>query len=39
VKGRWCYLYSAIDSNGANDFPLSALRDVQAETAVSQGIQ
>jgi len=32
VKGRWCYLYRAIDSTGATiDFLLSALRD--AETA------
>jgi transposase-like protein len=32
VKGRWCYLYRAIDSTGATiDFPLSALRD--ADTA------
>ena len=28
VKGRWCYLYRAIDSSGATiDFLLSALRD------------
>ena len=28
VKGRWCYLYRAIDSTGATiDFLLSALRD------------
>ena len=28
VKGRWCYLYRAIDSAGATiDFLLSALRD------------
>jgi len=28
VKSRWCYLYRAIDSNGATiDFLLSALRD------------
>ena len=32
VKGRWCYLYRAIDSTGATiDFLLSALRD--ADTA------
>ena len=32
VKGRWCYLYRAIDSTGATiGFLLSALRD--AETA------
>jgi IS6 family transposase len=32
VKGRWCYLYRAIDSAGATiDFLLSALRD--ADTA------
>ncbi len=31
VKGRWCYLYRAIDSAGATiDFPLSALRDADA---------
>src|SRR6202167_4538438 len=31
VKGRWCYLYRAIDSNGATiDFLLSALRDAAA---------
>ena len=31
VKGRWCYLYRAIDSCGATiDFPLSALRDAEA---------
>ena len=29
VKGRWCYLYRAIDSTGATiDFVLSGLRDV-----------
>ena len=28
MKGRWCYLYRAIDSTGATiDFLLSALRD------------
>jgi len=28
VKGRWCYLYGAIDSTGVTiDFLLSALRD------------
>ena len=28
VKGRWCYLYRAIDSTGATiDFVLSGLRD------------
>jgi len=28
IKGRWCYLYRAIDSAGATiDFSLSALRD------------
>ena len=28
VKGRWCYLYRAIDSSGATiDFVLSELRD------------
>jgi transposase, IS6 family len=31
VKGRWCYLYRAIDSTGATiDFLLSALRDAAA---------
>jgi transposase-like protein len=31
VKGRWCYLYRAIDSCGATiDFLLSALRDAEA---------
>ena len=31
VKGRWCYLYRAIDSKGATiDFLLSALRDADA---------
>jgi transposase, IS6 family len=31
VKGRWCYLYRAIDSAGATiDFLLSALRDASA---------
>jgi transposase, IS6 family len=31
VKGRWCYLYRAIDSRGANiDFLLSALRDADS---------
>ena len=31
VKGRWCYLYRAIDSRGATiDFGLSALRDAAA---------
>jgi IS6 family transposase len=31
VKGRWCYLYRAIDSTGATiDFLLSALRDAEA---------
>jgi transposase, IS6 family len=31
VKGRWCYLYRAIDSTGATiDFLLSALRDSAA---------
>src|ERR1700682_3045245 len=30
-KGRWCYLYRAIDSAGATiDFLLSALRDADA---------
>ena len=31
VKGRWCYLFRAIDSKGATiDFLLSALRDADA---------
>jgi transposase-like protein len=31
IKGRWCYLYRAIDSAGATiDFFLSALRDADA---------
>ena len=31
MKGRWCYLYRAIDSTGATiDFLLSALRDAAA---------
>ena len=31
VKGRWCYLYRAIDFTGAtSDFLLSALRDAEA---------
>ena len=31
VRGRWCYLYRAIDSEGATiDFLLSALRDADA---------
>jgi len=31
VKGRWCYLYRAIDSTGAPiEFLLSALRDAEA---------
>jgi len=31
AKGRWCYLYRAIDSRGATiDFLLSALRDADA---------
>ena len=31
VKGRWCYLYRAIDSRGATiDFLLSAFRDADA---------
>jgi IS6 family transposase len=31
VKGRWCYLYRAIDSRGATiDFLLSAFRDTDA---------
>ena len=31
VKGRWCYLYRAVDSTGATiDFVLSRLRDAAA---------
>jgi transposase-like protein len=31
IKGRWCYLYRALDSSGATiDFLLSALRDAGA---------
>ena len=31
IKGRWCYLYRAIDSEGATiDFLLSAVRDADA---------
>ena len=31
IKGRWCYLYRAIDSAGPTiDFSLSALRDADA---------
>ena len=31
VKGRWCYLYRAIDSDGATiEFFLSAFRDLEA---------
>ena len=31
VKGRWCYLYRAIDSTGATiDFLLSVVRDAAA---------
>ena len=31
VKGRWCYLFRAIDSKGATiDFLLSAFRDADA---------
>jgi len=34
VKGRWCYLYLAIDSTGATiDFLPSALRDADAPSA------
>lgn len=35
VKGRWCYLYLAIDSTGVTvDFLLSALRDAGAAKRV-----
>jgi transposase-like protein len=39
VKGRWCYLYRAIDSGGATiDFPLSAFPRCRCrQTATSQG--
>ena len=34
VKGRWCYLYRAIDSTGATiDFVLSGLRDARTRNA------
>jgi transposase, IS6 family len=36
VKGRWCYLYRAIDSAGAIDFLLSALRDADAAKRLFQ---
>jgi IS6 family transposase len=37
VKGRWCYLYRAIDSAGATiDFLLSALRDADAAKRLSR---
>jgi transposase-like protein len=36
VKGRWCYLYRAVNSTGATiDFLLSALRDAGAESRPS----
>src|ERR1700694_1491955 len=36
VRGRWCYLYRAIDSAGATiDFLLSALRDADAAKRLS----
>ena len=36
VKGRWCYLYRAIDSTGATiDFVLSGLRDALRSNACS----
>src|SRR5664280_1119213 len=39
VKGRWCYLYRAIDSRGATiDFLLSALRDADAAKRPSEAI-
>jgi DDE domain len=35
VKGRWCYLYRAIDSKGATiDFLLSALRDADSRKSM-----
>ena len=38
VRGRWCYLYRAIDSTGATiDFLLSALRDAAAPNACYAG--
>jgi IS6 family transposase len=37
IKGRWCYLYRAIDSAGATiDFLLSALRDADAAKRLFQ---
>ena len=41
VKGRWCYLYRAIDSVGATiDFLLSASRDADAaKRFFSQGFE
>src|SRR2546428_12489882 len=38
VKGRWCYLYRAIDSAGATiDFLLSAVRDAEAAKRLFRG--
>ena len=38
VKGRWCYLYRAIDSAGATiDFRLSAKRDADAAKRLFRG--
>jgi len=38
VKGRWCYLYRAIDSAGATiDFLFSALRDADAAKRLFRG--
>ena len=40
VKGRWCYLYRAIDSAGATiDFLLSALRDADAAKRLVRKVQ
>jgi len=38
VKGRWCYLYRALDSAGATiDFLLSVLRDADAAKRLFRG--
>ena len=40
VKGRWCYLYRAIDPTGATiDFLLSALRDACAPQKLPPGLE
>jgi len=39
VKGRWCYLYRAIDSTGATiDFLLAAVRDAAAKRLFCQAL-